>query len=816
MILIKRLFYSLLFLWSVISCAQEINPNEVRNLDINSIYAEIGVKFIQNGRVLFASSKKGTERKKRDGRDNRHMGLRLYTGKTTIDGSIIDAKPFSAIKNNPILELNITFSSDFKTVYFTRNNYIVDGYAKFFRKDTVNYHILKIFKASINDTGELSNIKSLPINSSSYSVTNPYLSPDNKKLYFISDMKSSYGGFDIYEIDIFSDGTYGTPKNLGNKINSSKNEMFPFIGIDNILYFSSDRKGGFGKLDVYKVSLNNPTSKNPINLDAPINSKKDDFSFSYNASKNIGYISSTRREGVGDADIYAFNLNKKNIDKTIVKDSTKSIALLKLNGSEECVQIVEGYILNSKNTILENASVTLYENGQNIGTFDLLPDGKYLFELKCNRHYRVMAHLNKFEESYFEIRTTRFTGSKTTTNIILDKIPCDVLIAGQLKDINTNKSIAGAKIYLVNNNSQIDATYTDFSGKYTFTVDCDEDYQIATDKFGYEDGLFKVEKSLIDKTTITINSKISPIECSQIVRGRINNSVTGIPIINANIRLQNEKSEIIETVKSNSNGNFHFNIKCEQAYKILVSNLDFISKTSNFKSTDTDKQNHRIDFALTPNACLQTIIGNVINSRTKGIMANITVELLQDNEVVKSIITTSTGTFEFEVDCNENYTISATTKDYSIDSKTITTNKTHQNNIEVSLVLDTKLDFELVRDELMILTEHIDFDLNQSSIRDDAEIELNKVVSIMTKNPVIKVNIGVHMDSRAPDNYNLTLSEERAQSILDFLISKGINTNRLTGKGYGETQLLNECANGIPCTETQHLVNRRVEFIVIK
>lgn len=858
MILLKRIFFTLIFLCSIINSAQEIRPSEVRNLEINSQYAEIGVKFLQNDKVLFASSKKNKIGKKRDRRNNRHFGLRLYTGRILKDGTIINVKTFNTTESNPIYELNITFTSDFKTVYFTRNNYTVDDYAKNFRKDTIDYHILKIFKASINNAGKLSNITSLPINNSFYSVTNPQISPDNKKLYFVSNMDNSYGGFDIYEINIYSDGTYSDPKNLGNKINSNNDELFPFIDNDNTLYFSSNRHGGLGELDVYSVSLNISETQNPVNLGEPINSEEDDFAFVMNKSKNIGYISSTRNESVGNVDIYAFYLPLENIsedekesivdiipetielsissnntntiegidivlttndtiDKIITDSLTPpAIAMVEVKNTKQCVQTVEGYILHSKNTILDNATVTLYENGQNISTYNLPPDGKYLFELKCNRHYRVTARLNKFEESYFEIRTTRFTGSKTTTNITLDKIPCDILIAGQLKDINTNKSIAGVKIYLIQNNSQVDATQTNSSGKYSFNAECDEDYKIVTDKYGYEEAIIDVKKLTQNKTIVSLNSFLTPIECSQIVRGRVNNATTGVPIANANVDLKNEKGEIVEFAKSNINGNFHFNIKCDKNYVINVSNDEFITKTSSFKSTDIDGQNHRLDFALTPDICLQTITGIVINSRTNNVMANVTVKLVRDNQVVEIAFTTQNGTFNFDIDCNSNYIISATTKDYSIDSKTIITDNNNGSKIDVSIILETKLDFEMVRNQLMIITEHIDFDLNESNIRDDVTVQLTKIVTIMTRNPEIKVNIGVHTDSRAPDNYNLILSEQRAQSIMDFLISRGIDANRLSGKGYGETQLLNKCSNGVPCTETEHLINRRIEFIVTK
>ena len=114
----------------------------------------------------------------------------------------------------------------------------------------------------------------------------------------------------------------------------------------------------------------------------------------------------------------------------------------------------------------------------------------------------------------------------------------------------------------------------------------------------------------------------------------------------------------------------------------------------------------------------------------------------------------------------------------------------------------------------MILTNDIDFELNKSEIREDAAIELNKIIRVMNQDKNIKVAIGVHTDSRAPDDYNLSLSKERAQSILAFIISKGISAERLSGEGFGETKLINQCANGVRCSETEHLENRRIEFIV--
>ena len=857
----QNLFLAFFLISLITSNAQLITPTEVRNIDMNSPYAEIGVKFISDDLVLFASSKKNETTGKREKRNNRHMGLQLYTGSFTEYGSIIEPKLFQPIEDNPIFESNITFSADLKTVYFTRNNDILDNYTTFLKRIVrVNKQILKMFRASINDSGQLSNISPMPFNSDNYSVTNPHLSLDGRKLYFVSDMKGSLGGFDIYAVDIQKDGTFSAPKNLGNKINSEEDEFFPFVDKNDILYFSSNGHKGFGELDVFSSSLSDDAEK-PVNLGAPINSKEDDFSLVFNVERNIGYFSSTRSGGFGNADIYVFKggiLKDQESDKLVAEDSnqnsllksdefensdnsnqlnqgntktdfeniennstelnntlfTSFVALNKLNDDEEeCTQLVEGFILNSKNIILVDATVTLYENGVNVGTYKISPEGKYKFELKCKNHYRIAAKLNKFEETYFDLRTSELDNSKTITNITLEKTPCDVFLTGQLTDKNTELPIVNAKIYLINKDSQIKATATNSSGIYSFKVDCEENYKINTDKYGYEDGLFNF-KSGSNNSVVALNSAITRLKCRQIVNGKITNLIDGNEIIGAKVELINSKGILVQSVGANTNGNFHFNIDCSEKYTLRVSNDNYITATSKFKSNEIDRQIQRLDFALTSNICKQTITGTVINFKSNKFMSNVIVDLVKDNSILSSVKTNELGFFEFYVDCNENYEVATRKSNYFPEFKSVVTNNINNNKSELILSLESKLDFEIVRNQKMILTGDIDFELNQSEIREDAAIELNKITSAMSKNKNINVFIGVHTDSRAPDNYNLTLSKERAQSIVTFIISKGINKKRLSAEGHGETKLLNGCSNGVKCSESEHLINRRIEFIV--
>jgi outer membrane protein OmpA-like peptidoglycan-associated protein len=111
---------------------------------------------------------------------------------------------------------------------------------------------------------------------------------------------------------------------------------------------------------------------------------------------------------------------------------------------------------------------------------------------------------------------------------------------------------------------------------------------------------------------------------------------------------------------------------------------------------------------------------------------------------------------------------------------------------------------------------HIYFDIDKSKIRKDAIIELEKIIEVLTQNPKIKIEIGSHTDSRQSKVYNQKLSQRRAKSTLEYLVKRGIEKNRLTAKGYGESQLVNQCKDGINCTEVEHQLNRRSTFVIIE
>ena len=156
--------------------------------------------------------------------------------------------------------------------------------------------------------------------------------------------------------------------------------------------------------------------------------------------------------------------------------------------------------------------------------------------------------------------------------------------------------------------------------------------------------------------------------------------------------------------------------------------------------------------------------------------------------------------------------------DYPIENPIYVKCKSYSGSINTPIInenLSLSSEFSSKMELLMLNVAPIYFDHDESYIREDAIIELNKVIKILQKYPELIIELRAHTDSRADDDYNIKLSERRAKSTVKWLQNNGISSSRIKGKGFGETQLINKCSNGIECTEEEHQLNRRTEFVVL-
>ncbi len=208
----------------------------------------------------------------------------------------------------------------------------------------------------------------------------------------------------------------------------------------------------------------------------------------------------------------------------------------------------------------------------------------------------------------------------------------------------------------------------------------------------------------------------------------------------------------------------------------------------------------------------------ILDKDTQEIIPRATVTLFDgEGKQIDKVIVGDDAAFLFDVECDKEYLIRVEKETYSSDEKRFTTpNKKQELKLEINLEQDEQ---EIKPGDDLAKTLDIPiiyFDFDKSNIRPDAEVELQKVIAVLNKYPTMKIDVRSHTDSRATTQYNDALSKRRNKSTIDYIVKKGnISKDRLTGQGYGESQLVNKCSDGVDCTETEHQLNRRSEFIII-
>ncbi|WP_077404727.1 OmpA family protein [Cellulophaga omnivescoria] len=340
---------------------------KISKFKYNSVHNEFAPTFFKEGLLFSSDRDTGNFAKYRHTWNSRDF-LDLY--KVNVD-SVSFNKVIKLDKNvnTRYHESTSAITKDGTTMYFTRNNY-KDGKKV---KDRDGVVRLKIFRADYVN-GIWTNITELPFNSDDYSVAHPTLSTDEKTLYFASNMPGTLGMSDIFSVSINDDDTYGTPLNLGNKINTEERETFPYVSNEGILYFSSDGHLGLGGLDIFATKIaNNNFTGSIVNVGEPVNSNMDDFTFIFDSENRNGYFASNRKGGLGEDDIYAVVENEP-----LVLD---------------CVQQITGTVRDKiSNEVLVGAAIKVIdENNEEISSTIMSSNGVYNITLDCNQGNFVRA-----------------------------------------------------------------------------------------------------------------------------------------------------------------------------------------------------------------------------------------------------------------------------------------------------------------------------------------------------------------------------------------------------------------------------------------
>jgi outer membrane protein OmpA-like peptidoglycan-associated protein/tetratricopeptide (TPR) repeat protein len=364
----------------------------IQNAGINSEFSDYGTAFYKDELVFASARDTGSISSRKHSWTNQSY-TNLYGAKVTDNGNFESPEKFSKSVSSRFHESTPVFTQDGNTMYFTRNNFNNGKKGR----DSERTILLKLYKAT-KEGDKWTNVTELPFNSNEYSVAHPALSPDEKTLYFASNMPGTIGGdqSDIFKVSINADGSYGTPENLGDKINTEGRETFPYVTDNNELYFASDGHPGLGGLDVFVTQLKDDGSVGSIkNVGEPVNSKMDDFAFLIDNKTKNGFVSSNRKEdNLGYDDIYKF---------------TEILPIPK-----DCEQFLTGIVVDdASQEPIANAKVILYDSVEN-KLKELTSDasGKYDFgKVDCDTKLKIRAEKPTYNTNEISVAIPNESGT---------------------------------------------------------------------------------------------------------------------------------------------------------------------------------------------------------------------------------------------------------------------------------------------------------------------------------------------------------------------------------------------------------------------
>lgn len=348
----------------------------IKHLDVNSDAEDFGTCYYKN-KIVFSSTGANPKSTEKLYNWNRKPFLDMYVSEVE-NGQMKTAEIFDKSLNGKMHDGPASFSNNGTFMAFTSNNYDLK------KKDRVVR--LQIFFSTYKD-GAWSKEEPFILNNKEYSVGHPCLTSDGNTMYFTSDTPGGFGGADIYRISKNEKGEWGKAENLGDKINTEGDELFPFYEENNkVLFFSSNGHFGLGGLDIFMCAVDGSKFGRVHNAGFPLNSPSDDFSVIVNDKLSTGYFSSNRSGGSGDDDIYSVDILKLDIGKKI-----------------------EGLAKEQNETPLPKTTVTLFdEKGIIIETVTTKDDGAYSFLVDSDKYFKLTGK----KETYVEGSTITNTIGK--------------------------------------------------------------------------------------------------------------------------------------------------------------------------------------------------------------------------------------------------------------------------------------------------------------------------------------------------------------------------------------------------------------------
>jgi outer membrane protein OmpA-like peptidoglycan-associated protein/tetratricopeptide (TPR) repeat protein len=763
---------------------------KVKNMEtINTNKSEFS-PFVMNNKLMFIAE--------REQFDFVNYSVDDYSGQpfmnmyvSNLDGFEAEkSKKFSGRINSYYHDGPGCLTADGQTLYFTRVDYVS-------KKGYVNRS--KIFSAKANGKS-WKDIKPIELNNDDYSIAHPSISADGLELYFTSNMPGGYGGKDLYVSKKEGD-VWGAPVNLGPDINTSGDEMFPSIRKDGVLFFSSNGLPGFGGLDIYSAKLIQGKWILNRNEGLNLNSSTDDFGITF-LNDTVGYFSSNRPGGKGLDDIYLYNFKNKSavVEGTVLltenkRDYAKAKKVLLLDEF--------GNVIDSMYTDAKGYFAFKNLDGDKKYMAAVIEDdpelvGKARFYLS-ERDSTIHRVTNKYKDSRFVFRNLPVDPNALPDLYTED----DLVFAGTIRTGNNGVPLANAKLKIINDYGDVvEETTTNEYGAFAFrNIPSDQNYLVAleegdiklaegtkiilTNKAGKDVRTFYKGKDRFTFKVLTADKTLLEDMDAEDV-----NLVMGIygymydqdkkPIVNAKIKIKEEDGSNEQEWTTLSTGKF------------------------NFKNLDAEKN---YIFEADENDPSLAGVKRIYIADSKG--------------RIYKIVDMTGGKFSFKILEVDKFSMGAfVVEDPTMKIEEIKKQKELAKNdpkvIEKKPAVVKPAEPEEESEMTVTIVENIYYAYGDYSIGAEGKEILDKAADALTDYPKLMLEISSHTDSQSSSEFNLGLSKKRAQAAVDYLVKKGISRSRLKATGYGETRLLNDCGDGVDCTDEQHKTNRRTEFKITK
>lgn len=383
-----------------------------------------------------------------------------------------DIEPFYGTSlNSPLHDGPIVFFDNQKQVAFTRSN-MRNGKPYVNKQGRINF---KIFFARLGDDNQMSRLAEFPFNDDEYSNGHPWVSEDGTTMYYASDMPGGFGGVDLYHSELVN-GKWSKPVNLGPKVNTLGDDLYPYVVLDSALYYASNGLGGLGGLDLFvSYKGKDQTFGLPSNLGFPLNTSSDDFALILDNNGREGLFSSNRPGGNGYDDIYKFKVKSFFLTGKVIDrfDST---------------------------TVIPGAEVNLFDGeGNKVGMTTSSELGIVHFDLDFDLDYQLTAAKEDYSwvDSLTYSTFTRYMGGDS---VLIPLWKHSLFAKGKVYSNETQSILPGASVTIDDlTDGTTETVLLDSLGKYSFKLEPNKHYKISSSKPGHLPKSFNMNTANIFK-----------------------------------------------------------------------------------------------------------------------------------------------------------------------------------------------------------------------------------------------------------------------------------------------------------------------------